>query len=72
MGGHVAQQIGIFHTDFGAIAVAPKFRHNESVDASGAMNGFFQSGIHSQKVYNLPSLDTGCLTFQYINYFPIF
>ena len=28
---------------FGTIAVAPKFRGSGSVDASGAMNGFFSS-----------------------------
>ena len=36
--------MGIFHTDFGPIAVAPKFQHNETVDATGAIGGFFPSG----------------------------
>ena len=29
--------------NFSAIAIAPKFRHNGSVNASGAMDGFFSS-----------------------------
>ena len=34
----------IFHTDFGANAIAPKLRYNGSADASGAMDGFFPVG----------------------------
>ena len=41
MGGHLALWMGIFHTDFGAIAIVPKFWCNGSVDALVAMNGFF-------------------------------
>ena len=36
--------MGIFHTDFGANAVAPKFRRNGSVDPSRAMDGFVLVG----------------------------
>ena len=36
--------MGVFHTDFGTIAVAQKCQCYESVDASGAMGEFFQSG----------------------------
>ena len=31
--------------DFGTIAVAPTFRRNRSVDASGVMDGFFLVGV---------------------------
>ena len=38
--------VGIFHSGFGAIAVAPKLRRNGSVDVYGAMDEFsFQSGL---------------------------
>ena len=36
--------MGIFDADFGAIAVVLKFRRNESVDASGTVDGFFLLG----------------------------
>ena len=32
--------MGIFHTDFGTKAVAPKFQHNGSVDTFGTKDGF--------------------------------
>ena len=43
MQGHLAQWMRIFHTNFGANAIAPIFRRNRSVNKSGTMD-FFQSG----------------------------
>ena len=57
MGGHPALWMGIFHTDFGTIAVVSKFRLQESADAPGAMDRFFQSGfwlfpVNYRSIYN--------------------
>ena len=59
-----------FHTDFGAIAVVPKFRCNESVDASGATDGFFQSG-HDGDLKNFSAMDLSMRPVQCMDFFQL-